>query len=62
MEREEFFRLKKVQDKKERDLEKKKREKEELAKKKAAAGGPAPPPTAPAVASALPVGDADLVF
>ena len=67
LEREEFFRLKKVQDKKERDLERKRAEKEELARLRASAAAgaatPTPPPApAPAPASALPAGDADLIF
>lgn len=66
LEREEFFRLKKVQDKKERDLTKKKAEKAELAAAKAAAGatGPAAPSYSapPANTSALPADDADLIF
>ena len=67
LEREEFFRLKKVQDKKERDLEKKKAEKEAQAKHKAAAAGTSAPigaysPPPPANTSALPADDADLIF
>jgi V-type H+-transporting ATPase subunit D len=62
LEREDFFRLKKVQDKKERDLQKKKAEKEAIAKARAQAGANQAPVTPGAAASALPADDADLIF
>jgi V-type H+-transporting ATPase subunit D len=63
LEREEFFRLKKVQDKKERDQKKKKAEVEAASKARAAAmHAPRPPPPTKQPDNMLPTQDQDIMF